>query len=36
MIGDLHEVDLPHVADRESQAAIWDAIVKVAGGVDYP
>ena len=36
MIGDLHEVDLPHVADRESQAAAWDAIVNVAGGVDYP
>ncbi len=36
MIGDLHKVDLPHVADRESQAAAWDAIVKVAGGVDYP
>lgn len=36
MVGDLHKVDLPHVADRDRQAATWEAIVKVSGGVDYP
>jgi NAD(P)-dependent dehydrogenase (short-subunit alcohol dehydrogenase family) len=36
LTGDLHKVDLPHVTDRRSQAAAWDAIVEVAGGVDYP
>ena len=36
MTGDLHQVDLPHVRDRSSQAAVWEAIVRVAGNVDYP
>lgn len=36
MTGELHKVDLPHVNDRSSQAATWDAIVRVSGGIDYP
>lgn len=36
MTGPLHELDLPHVRDRASQAAAWDATVKVAGGIGYP
>lgn len=36
MTGPLHKVVLPHVLDRASQAAAWDAIVSVSGGVDYP
>ncbi len=36
MTGALHKVVLPHVLDRDSQAAAWDAIVSVSGGVDYP
>jgi NAD(P)-dependent dehydrogenase (short-subunit alcohol dehydrogenase family) len=36
MTGELHEVDLPHVNDRSSQDALWDALVRVSGGVIYP
>jgi NAD(P)-dependent dehydrogenase (short-subunit alcohol dehydrogenase family) len=36
MTGTLHKVELPHVQDTVSQAATWNAIVTVAGGVDYP
>ena len=36
MIGQLHRVQLPHVLDRDSQEATWTAIVRVAGGVEYP
>lgn len=36
MTGSLHKVVLPHVLDRDSQAAAWDAIVSVSGGIDYP
>lgn len=36
MTGDLHAVDLAHVRDEASQEATWDAVVRVAGGVDYP
>jgi NAD(P)-dependent dehydrogenase (short-subunit alcohol dehydrogenase family) len=36
MIGEVHKVDLAHVSDRASQAAAWDAVVRVSGGVDYP
>ncbi len=36
MTGPLHKVELPHVHDLDSQKATWSAIVKVAGGVDYP
>ena len=36
MIGELHKVELPHVQDRNSQDATWNAIVRVAGGVEYP
>lgn len=36
MTGDLHKVELDHVKDEASQVAAWDAVVKVAGGVDYP
>ncbi len=36
MIGQLHKVELAHVRDRDSQDATWDAVVRVAGGVDYP
>jgi len=36
MIGQMEKVVRPHLLDRESQDATWDAIVRVAGGVDYP
>lgn len=36
MTGKLHRVELPHVDDEASQKATWEAIVRVAGGVDYP
>lgn len=26
----------PHFHDRTDQAAAWEAVVEVAGGVDYP
>lgn len=36
MTGALHRVDLAHVNDRDSQAATWQALVRVSGDVDYP
>ena len=34
MTGPLHEVELPHINDRQSQEGAWSAIVSVSGGVD--
>ena len=36
MTGALHEVEYPHLHDRASQEAVWEAIVQVAGNVRYP
>ena len=36
MIGELHRQQQPHILDAESQEAAWSALVRVAGGVDYP
>jgi NAD(P)-dependent dehydrogenase (short-subunit alcohol dehydrogenase family) len=36
MTGPIEAMQMPHLRDEESQKAGWDAVVKVAGGVDYP
>ena len=36
MTGPIEVVDLPHLRDPLARKASWDAIVAVAGGVDYP
>ncbi|MEO1060953.1 MAG: SDR family NAD(P)-dependent oxidoreductase [Actinomycetota bacterium] len=36
VIGPVEIMRHPHLHDRTNQAAAWEAVVKVAGGVDYP
>jgi NAD(P)-dependent dehydrogenase (short-subunit alcohol dehydrogenase family) len=36
MIGPIEPMQQPHILDEVSQKAAWSAVVKVAGGVDYP
>jgi NAD(P)-dependent dehydrogenase (short-subunit alcohol dehydrogenase family) len=36
MTGPIEVMDYPHFHDEDSQKAAWNAVVKVAGGVDYP
>ena len=36
MTGPIEAMHMPHLHDETSQRAGWEAIVKVAGGVDYP
>lgn len=36
MIGPIEAMQQPHIHDEAAQEAAWAAIVKVAGGVDYP
>ena len=36
MTGPIEAMQMPHLHDEASQKASWDAVVKVAGGVDYP
>ncbi len=36
VVGPVEVMRMPHLHDRTNQAAAWEAVVKVAGGVDYP
>ena len=36
MIGPIEAMQQPHIHDERAQEAAWSAVVKVAGGVDYP
>jgi NAD(P)-dependent dehydrogenase (short-subunit alcohol dehydrogenase family) len=36
MTGPIEAMQMPHLHDEASQRASWEAVVKVAGGVDYP
>lgn len=36
MTGPIEAMQMPHIRDEASQRASWDAVVKVAGGIDYP
>ncbi len=36
MTGELHQVDLAHISDEDSQAAAWEALVRISGGVGFP
>ena len=36
MTGPIEAMQMPHLHDEASQKASWEAVVKVAGGVDYP
>ncbi len=36
MTGPIEAMQMPHLRDEASQKASWDAVVKVAGGIDYP
>ena len=36
MTGPVEAMQMPHFHDVENQKAAWSAVVKVAGGVDYP
>lgn len=36
VVGPVEVMRQPHFHDRTNQAAAWEAVVKVAGGVDYP
>ena len=36
MTGPIEPMQQPHIHDEVSQNAAWSAVVKVAGGVDYP
>jgi hypothetical protein len=36
MTGPIEVMSQPHIRDQVSQKAAWSAVVKVAGGVDYP
>ena len=36
MTGPIEAMQMPHFHDEASQQAAWTAVVKVAGGVDYP
>jgi hypothetical protein len=36
MIGPIEAMQQPHFHDEAAQEAAWSAVVKVAGGVDYP
>jgi len=36
MTGPIEAMQMPHFHDAENQEAAWSAVVRVAGGVDYP
>jgi hypothetical protein len=36
MIGPIEAMQQPHFHDEAAQEAAWSAVVRVAGGVDYP
>jgi NAD(P)-dependent dehydrogenase (short-subunit alcohol dehydrogenase family) len=36
MTGPIEAMQMPHIHDGANQEAAWSAVVKVAGGVDYP
>ena len=36
MVGTLHDLTEPRISDEASQEAVWNVIVGLAGGVDYP